>query len=144
MKNAPVERRHREWALVAGGETRDPADVIDGDKLPPEDLADAYHWLDTGEVSEEKLSACSLDEKLALELVVKSAQAFANFEFEIRTETDAALKESKEHAKLLDERWFVFNNISLNALRAVLELDGAASVGAMVEEIIKLKGVARS
>lgn len=106
----------------------------------PEDLKDAYHGLDTGEVTEEKLSACDPDEKLTIETVTRAAQTFANFEFELRTETDAVLMMAKEHAKAMDGNWFTFTRISLNSLRAALGLDGEASVHDMVSLIEKLRG----
>src|SRR6185503_13459546 len=96
---------------------------------------EALRFLDTGEADPEKLALMTEEERESYDLFNATAQAFANFEFEIRTETDAALREAKEHARVLDTNWDNFNRISLNAIREALELDADSSVYDMIAKI---------
>ncbi len=139
MSDAPVERHHREWALRAMGESPDPGvRVNDDEPLEAKDLEEAYHWLDTGEFPEDALAEANDDDLEVMKIAVTIAQAFSNFEFEIRTETDAALKESREHAQALDANWHQFSRISMDAIRAALGLPAEAGVQDAVLKIQKL------
>lgn len=145
MSDVAVERHHREWALRAMGESPDPGIRVNGDEpLAAKDLEEAYHWLATGEFPKDALEEANDEDLEVMKIAVTCAQTFANFEFEIRTETDAALKESKEHAQALDANWYRHSNISLNAIRSALELDADSSVHDMVSKILQLRGVTPS
>jgi hypothetical protein len=139
MNDVPVGRKHREWALRSVGEEIDPANVVEPDSLTPEELSEAYAWLDTGVVAETPEEPLQDEDRFSLKLINDAAQAFANFEFEIRADTDAALKEAKEHAKALDSNWDRHHRISLDAIRASLGLSNEASVHDVLNEINKLK-----
>lgn len=129
MSDAPVAQQHREWALRALNVTEALGDQ------PPE----ALHFLKTGSVAQEKLGELTAEERESYNLFVSTAQAFANFEFEIRTETDAALTKAKEHAQALDTNWDNFSRISLDALREALGLGADSSVHDMVECALRLR-----
>jgi hypothetical protein len=145
MSDAPVERHHREWALRAMCERPDPGAVVEGEEpLDSKDLEDAYHWLDTGDFPEEAVKDANDADLEVLKVAVSISQAFADFEFEIRTETDAALKESKDHAQALDANWDRFCRISLDEIRSALDLDHTAAVPDMVSKIRQLRGVTPS
>jgi len=124
------------------GEEPDPANS--DEELSPEELALAYVWLDTGEVAPSIASEFSEEERLVLEIADDNAQAFANFEFALRTETDAALKEAREHAELLDKNWDRFHRTSMESICTALELPDTAGASDAIEEIRRLKAISRS
>ena len=134
MSNAPVTRRHREWAFQAL-EAEEAATLLH----EAVDSQEALHFLDTGEVNTESLESLTEEEREAYDLFNNTAQAFANFEQEIRAEDAAEVQQLKEHAAALDANWCKFNRISLDTIRGVLGLDDESSVHDMVAKIEQLK-----
>ena len=135
MSNAPVTRRHREWAFQAL-EAEEAATLLH----EAVDSQEALHFLDTGEADSEKLESLTEEERESYDLFNNTAQAFANFEQEIRAEDAAEVQRLKEHADALDTNWSRFNRISLDTIRGVLGLDDESSVHDMVAKIEQLKG----
>jgi hypothetical protein len=134
MNNAPITRQHREWAL----RTLAPKDAEDMIAAGADDQVIAA-FLDAGYVKPEDLGALDEVDRASYDLFVDIAQAFANFEFELRTATDAALAEARDHAKALDSNWDKFSRISLDTLRAALGVCADSSVHDMVRRIEQLR-----